>query len=117
MYGILNSALLFYKKLVEYLEAYGLNTNPYDNFVVNIIIIDKQMTVTLYVNDLKLYHKDPDHITKFVCYISSIYGKDLKVKRGKVRDYLGMDIGFSEKIALKVSMIKYVKKTMDAFSE
>ena len=42
---------------------------------------------------------------------------DLKVKRGKVRDYFGMDIGFSEKIALKVSMIKYVKKTMDAFSE
>ena len=74
MYGILNSALLFYKKLVEYLEAYGLNTNPYDNFVVNIIIIDKHMTVTLYVNDLKVYHKDPDHITKFVCYISSIYG-------------------------------------------
>ena len=39
------------------------------------------------------------------------------MKRGGFHDYLGMDLDFSEKGAVKVSMIKYVKKIIGAFPE
>ena len=45
LYGLLRSALLFYKKLVADLEAYGFEINPYDPCVANKIINGKQMTV------------------------------------------------------------------------
>ena len=53
------------------------------------------MTVTWHVDDLKVYHKDPYQITKFSSYISIIYGEKLTVKRGKVHDYIGMELDYS----------------------
>ena len=35
LYGLLRSALLFYRKKVKYLEAYVLNTNTYDQCIGN----------------------------------------------------------------------------------
>ena len=70
------------------------------------------MTVTWHVDDLKVSHKDPFDIIKFTTYLSSIYGVKLMVKRGKVHDYLGMDVDFSQKGALKVSMIPYTGKVI-----
>ena len=46
-----------------------------------------------------------------------IHGKKLKVKRGKVNDDSVMDLDFSEKGYVKLSMIKYTKKIIDAFTE
>ena len=89
LYGLLQSALLFYKKLRKDLEGYGFVINPYDPCVANAMINGHQMTVTWHVDDLKVSHKDPFEITKFTAYLSSIYGKKLSVKRGKVHDYLG----------------------------
>ena len=39
------------------------------------------------------------------------------MKRGKVHDYLGMNLDFSEKGSIKVLMVKYVKKVLDEFPE
>ena len=55
LYCCLKSALLFYKKLVGDLEAYGFKINPYDPCVVNKMIGGKQLTVCWHVDDLK-YH-------------------------------------------------------------
>ena len=74
-YVLLNSALLLYKKPVKDLEAYVPKTNPCDPCVENAIINGKQMTIAWNVDVLKISHKDPVHITKISCYISSIYGK------------------------------------------
>ena len=41
----------------------------------------------------------------------------MKVHRGKVHDYLGMDLDFSSPKVLKIGMIKYIKKIYDDFSE
>ena len=61
--------------------------------------------------------KDTVHITKFACYLLSIYGKALKVKIVKFHDDLGMDLGFPEMGSVMVSMIKYMKKFIDTFTE
>ncbi len=45
MYGLLRSALLFCRKLVEDLESNGFKLNPYDPCVANKTVNGKQMTV------------------------------------------------------------------------
>ena len=45
----------------------------------------------------------------------SIYGKDIRVKRGKVHSYLVMNIDFSDKGSIKVSTIKHVNKILYVF--
>ena len=59
LYGMLKSALWFYKKLKKDLEAYWFLINPYDLCVANSMINGKQMTVTWHVDDLKVSHEDP----------------------------------------------------------
>ena len=76
-----------------------------------------QMTVTWHIDDLKVSHKDPFEITRFATYLSSIYGKKLSVKRGKVHDYLGMDLDYTKKGSVKVSMVRYTGKVLRGFPE
>ena len=96
LYGLLQSALLLYKKLRKELEAYGCMINPYDSRVANYMIESQQMTVTRHVENRKISHKDIYQTTKFAIYLSRIYGKKLAVQRGKVHDYLGMELDYSE---------------------
>ncbi len=77
LYGLLRSALLFYKKLVSDLEGYGFEINPYDTCVANKMVNRSQMTVVWHVDDLKVSHKAA------YGYLGDIYGKSLTVKRGK----------------------------------
>ncbi len=74
MYGLLRSALLFYKKLVADLESVGFKLNPYDPCVANKTINGTQMTVCWHVDDLKVSHIDPHKITKFGDWLSATYG-------------------------------------------
>ena len=46
LHGLLQSALLFYRKLCSELEDHGFTVNPYDPCVANKMINGKQMTVT-----------------------------------------------------------------------
>ena len=52
LYGLLKSALQFYKKFCSDIEAYGFKVNPYDPCVANADINGHQMTVTWHVDDL-----------------------------------------------------------------
>ena len=73
------------------LEAYGFQIKPYDPCVAKKMIKNKQMAVVWHVDDLKVSHVDSFEITKFVGYITSIYG-GIKVHIGKVHAYLVMDL-------------------------
>ena len=117
LYGLLQSALLFYRKLRSELEDFGFVVNPYDPCVANKVINGSQMTVTWHVDDLKISHKDSNEVTKCIDHFRKIYGDRMTVHRGKVHDYLGMDLDFSSNGVLKISMIKYVKKILDEFPE
>ena len=99
------------------MEACGIKTNPYNPCVENEIINGQHMNFNLYVDDLKVSHKDPLQTSKVSCYLSSIYRKKLKENGGKVHDYFGMDLNFSLKIPVKVSVIKHAKKIIEAFPE
>ena len=115
-YVMLRSDLLFYRKLVKYLEEYGFGINPYDPRVAKKMVNSSQMTVVWNVDDLKVSHKSDFDITRFVDYLISIYG-GLSSIRGKVHDYLGMNLDFSDKLNLQVSMIQYLINVLKELSE
>ena len=93
LYGLLRSALLFYKKLVRELEDMGFELNPYDPCVANRMVDGTQQTVCWHVDDLKISHKDAAVNTQTIKALAKIYGPGITVSRGKVHDYLGVEIG------------------------
>ena len=105
LYGMLQSALLFHRKLVKDLQKYGLKMNPYYPCVFNGMNNEKQLTVTFHVDDLKVSHIDPFKIMLFACYLSRIYEKNIVVHQGKVHDYLGINFDLSEKGKVNIDMI------------
>ena len=50
------------------------------------------MTVIWHVDDLKVFRDDKNENTKFAEWMKTIYGEKLTVHRGKIHDYLGMDM-------------------------
>ena len=64
LYGLLQSALLFYQKLVRDLEDNGFVLNLYDPCIANKMINGKQMTVCWHVDNLKVLHVDPEEVTR-----------------------------------------------------
>ena len=74
------------------------------------------MKVLWHVDDLKVSHFDTFEFTKFVGYLSSIYG-GLTVHRGKVYEYLGMELNYIKKVTVKLSMIKDLDSVIQDFTE
>ena len=117
LYGLLASALVFYKKFVADLKEYGFKFNPYDPCVANIDINGSKMTICCHVDDLKVSHKDPFEVPKFFTYLAGIYGEKMTVTRVPVHKYFGMDLDFSKKRNAKISMIKYICGVLEEFPE
>ena len=116
LYGMLRSALLFYRKLRADLEHEGFVINPYDPCVANKMINGAQMTITWHVDDLKISHVDPWEVTKMIKWFGKIYG-NIKVSRGKVHNYLGMQLDYRHKGEVRMSMKDYVKEVIESFPE
>jgi hypothetical protein len=118
VYGMMERALLFYRKLVADLTSLGFTLNPYDPCVANKIINGKQMTICWHVDDHFLGHEDPAMVTTFLQWLAKHYDttdKKLKVIRGHHHDYLGMNLDFAQKSSVRFDMIPYINKIIDAF--
>eukprot|EP00804_Cyclotella_cryptica_P005871 CCRYP_000147-RA/>CCRYP_000147-RA protein AED:0.12 eAED:0.13 QI:0/0/0/1/0/0/3/0/1214 len=116
LYGMLKSALLFYKKLLTDLVAKGFTVNPYDPCVVTKMIRGKQMTICWHVDDLKISHKRKVEVKKLESWLRSIYG-NISVSEGNKHTYLGMDLDYSEAGKCKITMSGYTKEVIDGFPE
>jgi hypothetical protein len=114
LYGTLKAAVLFWKKLTESLKMRGFTINPYDWCVANKIVNGKQLTIVWHVDDLKLSHMDPKVIDDIIKSLKDEYGKvgEMTVRRGKVHEYLGMTLDFSEKGKFIISMEDYITEVM-----
>ena len=99
IYGMLEAALLWYKKFRLELEQEGFKFNPYDPCVANRERKGSQHTVLFHVDDLKSSHKDRKVNDGFEHWLQENYGQHGKVMshRGKIHEYLGMEIDYSEK--------------------
>ena len=99
LYGMLKSALLFYKKLRKDLESQGFVVNPYDPCVANKMVNGKQLTAVWHVDDLKISHVDSKVVDQMIDWLKRKYEDKeigiIKPSRGKVHDYLAMILDFS----------------------
>ena len=90
-----------------------LLTPTYDPCLANAMINEKQMAVTWHVDDLKVSHENPAEITEFANYLAVIYGERLTVHRGLVHGYLGMDLDYTTKGKVGISIMKCVYKILE----
>jgi hypothetical protein len=119
IYGLLVSAMLFYKKLVADLTKYGFEINPFDLCVANKVLKGHKMTLSWHVDDLKISHIDSKMIDKFVLWVKTTYGEigDVKVTRRKIHDYLGMKLNFTTKGQVSIDMIDYIESMIATFPQ
>jgi hypothetical protein len=119
IYGMLELALLFYKKLSGDLIGFGFTINPYNPCVANKWVQEKQLTVSWHVDDLKVSHQDPKVMFEFMEWIREQYGKigEVKVTRGQVHEYLGMKLGYDVQGQVSIDMSDYVKPMLKGFPE
>ena len=116
LYGCLRSGLLFWKNLTDFLKQLGFCLNPYDTCVANKIIRGTQCTIVWHVDDLKISHLDREVVTEVIELLTAKYGK-LQVNRGKVHDYLGMKLDFTQSGSVKIVMEDYVEKIISEAGE
>jgi len=117
LYGLLESAMLFYKMLVKDLQHYGFELNLYDPCVENKMDKGKQMTVSWHVNDLKVSHVNPKDIDHFLKWVQETYGSiaEAKSTHGKINDYLGMKLDFSIDGQVTKEMKDYMSTMIESF--
>lgn len=119
LYGTLQASLLFWRDLSAKLKVWGFVTNPYDTCVVNKEINGSQCTILWHVDDLKISHVDPDVVTDIINKLNGAYGglAPLTVTRGKVHEYLGMTVDFTETGIASISMVPYIDEMLGELPE
>ena len=118
IYGMLQAALLWYKKFRKDLEEIGFKFNPYDPCVANKMVRGKQHTIRFHVDDLMSSHVDPEVNKEFHAWLVMKYGKigEVKTHTGNEHDYLGMIFRFDRKKKfVEIDMRNYVKSMLDDF--
>jgi hypothetical protein len=115
LYGTLRAALLFWQLLPRTLVAWGFVINPYDWCIANKTINGKQCTICWHVDDLKISHMSSNVVTSVIEQLDETFGKEapLTVTRGKVHEYLGMTLDYSEPGKVKVYMVDYIKGMLE----
>ena len=68
--------------------------NPHYPCVANKMVDRAQMTVCRHFDDLKISHRDEEMVTAFTVDMANIYGSNTTIARGRVHDYLGMELDF-----------------------
>jgi hypothetical protein len=117
IYGMLEATLLWNKTFRKDLEDIGFIFNPYDPCVANKKVQGSQQTILFHMENLKSSHKMKLVNDRFEKWLNSKYGNHGKVTatRGKVHDYLGMELDYRKRGELKINMTKYVENMINDF--
>ena len=117
IYGMMEAALLWYKRFRGELEGIGFKFNPYDPYVANRTQEGTQHTVIFHVDDLKSTHKSPKVNDKFERWLNDVFGEHGQVTthRGKKHNYLGMTLDYSRENEVKMDMREYVRGMLETF--
>ena len=119
IYGTLKAALLFWKKPSSSLKQRNFIINPYNWCVANKDINGTQCTIIWHVDDLTISHKDSAMVNEVIASLSNEYGKvgEMRVKRGKIHEYLGMTLDFSEESKFIINMEEYTDNILIGLPE
>ena len=115
IYGTLRAALLFWQKLKGKLEDWGFMENPYDACTMNKIIDGDQATIVWHVDDLKISHRSEKVVRSILLDLEKEFGTvaPLTTTIGRVHDYLGMTIDYSEAGRVRFTMFDYLHEIIE----
>ena len=114
LYGCLQAAIQFWKKLTHQMVQWGFVINPFDPCVANKVINGSQFTITWHVDDLKMSHVDPRVSDTFLDDLNQVFGKEspVVVHKGPRHDYLGIALDYSSPGKVIVDMKQYIDKIL-----
>lgn len=98
IYGMLEAALMWYRRLRTDLEKEEYIFHEYDPCIVTKVINGRQHLVRFHVDDILSSLVDPKVNDHFARWAQKMYGKikPVEVKRGKIFRFLGMTLDLSK---------------------
>ena len=113
------AAYLFWLKLRGNLKKLGFVENPYDQCTMNRMFGKEQYTIQWRIDNLKISCRNKSVINSVLSKLSTHYGEiaPLTVTRGIVHDYLGMQIDFSTKEKIIITMHDYTNEIIDSLPD
>ena len=114
LYGTLHAALIFWPKLTSKLVEWGFVINPYDWCIANKQIKGQQCTLVWHVDDMKILHVDSRVVDNIIKTLEQEFGKEapLTILRGKIHDYLGMVLDFTNPGKVAIRMEDYIRNML-----
>lgn len=112
LYGLVQSAKLWYEKLKGVLEAAGFTINPHDPCVLNKMFNGKQITIGIHVDDLLVTCELEEGIDEVYRVLSAEF-REVKINRGIEHSYLGMRV-VKHDHGIDVDMEAYLRDVMKA---
>ena len=116
LYGMIESALLWYKLFVTVLMEMGFQLNPYDLCVANKIINNKQCTIAWYVDDNLVSHAEEAVVSDIVSKIEEKF-PGLTITKGDTHTFIGMDMVFKQNGSLEIGLKEYISESIDTFND
>ena len=113
LYGTIQAARAWYKRLRGDLESLGFEANPHDNCCFNRTEEDgRQTTIVVHVDDMLVTAPGDNVIDGLVKEFGARYNDEyasITVQRGKRIEYVGMVFSFNEAGIVRVTMDGYVE--------
>jgi hypothetical protein len=124
LYGTIVASLLYYRKLVNSLMDIDFVINPYDPCVANKMIESEKMTICFHVYDCKLIHGKTKVMDSMIEYLRQEYDSIfedgsgvMKVSRGKIHKCLGINLDYTVRGQVKITMFDFIDEILTAFDK
>jgi hypothetical protein len=115
LYGLVQSARLWYERLTTLLKENGFQANLMDPCVWNKTVDGVQTTIIVYVDDLLISSKRKEDVMLIKNLVEKEF-LEVKIKEGNDVTYLGMNLKTRKDGSIELSMVQYVKDVLDKWS-
>ena len=114
LYGTIQAAKLWYRKLKAIITSYGFCQHPHDQCVFVYVVKGVVFLVGFHVDDLLMICKNQDVIDDFVAYLLTCF-TNVTVHNEAQQTYLGMLINKVSDNTISVSMDGYIEKVLKVY--
>jgi Reverse transcriptase (RNA-dependent DNA polymerase). len=117
LYGLVQSAALWYSALTTFLKSLGFYANKVDNCVMNMTDGGRSVTIILYVDDILILSEKDEDIHWLIDVLKDEYG-ELTVETGDQFTYLGMVLNrIDGGRTIELRMDGYIESVLNSFAE
>ena len=116
LYGCLQAAKLWFNLLTAELLKLGYVQNQYDPCVLNRKVDDKQSTLVIHVDDIKIASAVPGEVDLVYTALVKKFG-NVALNRGPVVNYLGMTFDYRVSGRVRITMLGYEQDLVKDWKE